>query len=62
MEFSDYIIYADESGDHSLVSINPEYPIFVLVFVIFQKDQYAKIINPALQRRKNSGVIKTAKY
>jgi hypothetical protein len=26
---SDFIIYVDESGDHSLESIDPEYPVFV---------------------------------
>jgi len=38
--YSDYIIYVDESGDHSLDSINKEYPIFVLAFCIFNKDIY----------------------
>ena len=28
MNFSDYIVYADESGDHSLTSINPPTPAF----------------------------------
>ena len=36
--FSDYIVYVDESGDHSLESINPEYPLFVLSFCIFLKN------------------------
>lgn len=35
--FSDYIVYVDESGDHSLDSINSEYPLFVLSFCIFRK-------------------------
>jgi hypothetical protein len=29
---SDYIVYVDESGDHGLVSVDPEYPVFVLAF------------------------------
>jgi hypothetical protein len=29
---SDYIIYVDESGDHSLESIDSEFPTFVLSF------------------------------
>ena len=29
-QFSDFVIYADESGDHSLASIDPEYPMFVV--------------------------------
>ncbi len=39
-KYSDYIIYVDESGDHSLSSINPDYPMFVLAFCIFKKDSY----------------------
>ncbi|OQX73401.1 MAG: 3-deoxy-D-manno-octulosonic acid transferase [Campylobacteraceae bacterium 4484_4] len=39
-EFSEYIIYVDESGDHSLVSGNPQYPLFVLAFCIFRKESY----------------------
>lgn len=28
--FSDFIVYVDESGDHSLQSIDQSYPVFVL--------------------------------
>ena len=28
--FSDYVVYVDESGDHSLTSIDADYPVFVL--------------------------------
>ena len=31
-EFSEYIVYVDESGDHGLVSIDPQYPVFALSF------------------------------
>jgi len=27
LQHGDYIVYVDESGDHSLESINPEYPL-----------------------------------
>lgn len=50
--FSDYIVYVDESGDHSLVSIDPEYPIFVLAFCIFRKEEYANVMTPAVRRLK----------
>lgn len=40
MGFSDYIVYADESGDHSLDSIDPKYPMFVLAFCIVRKEEY----------------------
>jgi hypothetical protein len=41
-EFSDYIIFVDESGDHGLKNINKDYPIFVLTFCIFNIDNYIK--------------------
>lgn len=50
--FSDYIVYVDESGDHGLVSIDPKYPVFVLVFCIFQKEEYINRITTALARFK----------
>lgn len=28
--FSDYVVYVDESGDHSLASIDRDFPVFVL--------------------------------
>jgi len=51
-QFSDYIVYVDESGDHGLASIDPEYPVFVLVFCIFHKQEYSDKITPALARFK----------
>jgi len=44
LSFSQYIVYADESGDHSLISIDKDYPIFVLVFVIFKKENYLEFV------------------
>ncbi|HSX04675.1 MAG TPA: DUF3800 domain-containing protein [Rhabdochlamydiaceae bacterium] len=53
MEFSsEYIIYVDESGDHSLSMIDPLYPVFVLVFCIFRKVDYAQIIEPLFKELK----------
>jgi hypothetical protein len=37
---SDYIVFVDESGDHSLAAINPEWPLFVLSFRIFPVAAY----------------------
>jgi hypothetical protein len=48
MEFSDYIVYVDESGDHGLVSINALYPVFVLAFCVFEKQGYASKVVPAM--------------
>jgi len=50
--YSDFIVYVDESGDHSLDSINPEYPLFVLSFCIFRKDAYAETMTPAVRKLK----------
>ena len=52
--YSDYIIYVDESGSpnksgslkHS--GIDPDYPIFVLNFCIFQKSYYGDIVVPKI--------------
>ena len=52
MTFSDYIVYADESGDHSLTSIDPQYPVFVLVFCIVKISDYIDGIVPEFQRLK----------
>jgi len=49
---SEYIIYVDESGDHSLTQIDPLYPVFVLVFCIFRKTDYAHIITPLFNQFK----------
>lgn len=52
LQHSDYIVYVDESGDHSLESINPRYPLFVLSFCIFEKIHYAHVVTPALRMLK----------
>jgi hypothetical protein len=49
---SDYIVYVDESGDHSLTSIDDGYPVFVLSFCVFQKAYYSQIVTPALRMLK----------
>lgn len=50
--FSDYIVYVDESGDHSLASIDPDYPVFVLALCVFHKRHYAEKIIPAVEKLK----------
>lgn len=51
-QFSDYLVYVDESGDHGLASINPDYPVFVLVFCVFPKQEYIDELMPSLARFK----------
>ena len=50
--FSDYVVYVDESGDHSLASINPDFPVFVLALCVIHKRHYAEKIIPAVQKLK----------
>ena len=43
---------SDESGDHSLTSINPQNPVFVLVFCVFKKSDFIDVAVPAIQKLK----------
>ena len=52
MNHGDYVIYVDESGDHSLTSTDRVYPVFVLDFCIFRKDDYTHSIVPEVQKFK----------
>jgi hypothetical protein len=51
-EFSDFVVYVDESGDHNLETQEDEYDMFVLSFCIFSKPLYTEQIVPAFQRLK----------
>lgn len=51
-DFSDFVVYADESGDHGLVAIDPQYPVFALVFCTLRKADYIAGVVPAVQRFK----------
>ena len=48
MNYSDYIIYADESGDPNPAPIDANYPVFVLNFCVFRKDTYATSALPTM--------------
>lgn len=50
--FSDYIIYADESGDTSLTKINPEFPVFCLALCVVEKTDYLNKVVPSIQKIK----------
>ncbi|MEN9843505.1 MAG: hypothetical protein RLZZ612_1334 [Pseudomonadota bacterium] len=50
--YSNYVVYVDESGDHSLSSIDPDYPVFVLALCVFHKRHYAENIIPAVEKLK----------
>jgi hypothetical protein len=48
----DYIVFVDESGDHSLASINPEWPVFVLCFCILPVAAFIDAVTPLIRRLK----------
>lgn len=47
--FSDYIVFVDESGDHSMENINKDFPLFCLAFCIFSKVDYVDRVTPPLR-------------
>ena len=47
--FSDYIVYVDERGDHSLTSIDKEFPVFSLSFCVVKKSNYLESVVPSVQ-------------
>ena len=51
-KFSNFVVYVDESGDHGLQNIDPNYPVFVLAFCVFYKRHYSEKVVPALQKFK----------
>ena len=50
--FNEYLIFADESGDHLLRPHYPEFPVFILAFCIIKRDHYANYVVPELVRIK----------
>ena len=52
MAFSDYIIYADESGSPVMAADSADFPVFVLVFLIVRKRHYAEDLVPKVQMLK----------
>ncbi|QQN63435.1 DUF3800 domain-containing protein [Bradyrhizobium diazoefficiens] len=47
MDFSEYIVYIDESGDYGLANINPDHPVFALAFCVVEKAKYVAALGPA---------------
>jgi hypothetical protein len=46
------VMFLDESGDHSLDKIDPQYPMFVLAGCIFDFDYYSKVVEPEANKLK----------
>ncbi len=38
-----YNLFIDESGDHGLSNLNPDFPVFVLCGIIISEDEYEKV-------------------
>lgn len=49
---SDYIVFVDESGDHGVDTIDPDYPVFVLSFCVFRKLDYISTFIPTIKQLK----------
>lgn len=47
-----FIVYVDESGDHSLAKVDEGYPVFVLAFCVFYQGNYIENVVSALERLK----------
>lgn len=52
MAYSDYIVFADESGSAVLENPDPTFPLFVLNSVLVRKDLYVSDVVPRLQTLK----------
>ncbi len=52
MQFSDYIVFVDESGDHGMANIDPAFPLFVLSCCLTSKRDYMAAVIPAIQQIK----------
>lgn len=50
--YSNFVVYVDESGDHGMQTLDPNYPVFVLAFCVFYKRHYSEKVVPALHKFK----------
>ena len=51
-KYSNFVVYVDESGDHGMQTLDPNYPMFVLAFCVFYKRHYSEKVVPALHKFK----------
>jgi len=42
------VLFLDESGDHSLTKIDPQYPLFVLCGVVMEEDYHNRVATEEL--------------
>ncbi|WP_138378758.1 DUF3800 domain-containing protein [Luteithermobacter gelatinilyticus] len=50
--YADYVVFADESGDHGLDGIDKGFPMFCLSFCLIKKQDYVSTVVPAFQQLK----------
>lgn len=46
------MVFADESGDHSLTSIDEQFPVFAMCLCIFEQVDYVDHVTPAIRHLK----------
>ncbi|MDB4950022.1 MAG: hypothetical protein JWM27_2671 [Gemmatimonadetes bacterium] len=46
--YDDFVVFADESGDHGLETIDPEFPVFALAFCLFRQTSYSPTFSNAV--------------
>lgn len=49
---SEYIVFLDECGDHTMDSIDRDFPLFLLSAVVVKRDDYQKLIIPEMAKLK----------
>lgn len=52
MRYSDFIVFADETGSDTLVTVDPAFPIFGMAFCVFEKGHYARSVIPQMTELK----------
>lgn len=52
MEFSDYIVYVDESGNIDMLNNDKDFPVFVLAFCVFHKKYYTESVIKSVEQLK----------
>lgn len=48
------LCFLDESGDHLLHCLNPDYPVFVLAGVLFKQSYYETVVKPEMAQLKRA--------